>query len=125
MEKELNSNRIKLLLCGRMVINDEALKTLLQIEYDIICLKNFRTILDVVTKHIVKLMIVDITKQKKEQLNMFKEIKAKIPNVIIVAINGRENVHNAAEILSAGATDVFPAPYNRVLLTERVNGLLK
>lgn len=121
----MEAGRLKLLLCGKKVVNDEALKTLLRIKYDIICIKDFRKLMDILFHEVVKLIIFDISKKRNEQLKILIELKEKLPDVIVVAVNGSENVQNAAEILAAGATDVFPKPYDSKLLAERVNGLLK
>jgi len=59
------------------------------------------------------------------QIQFLKQLKFKIPEVILIAINGSENVNSAAELLIAGATDIFPAPYNPALLVERIEGLLR
>ena len=121
----MDAGRLKLLFCGKKVVADETLKTLIQIKYDIICVKNFRKLLDVASRESVKLVIFDMTRQKKQRLQILKQLKEKSPDIIIVAVNGSENVQDAAEILAAGAADVFPSPYDSRLLAERVNGLLK
>jgi len=121
----LDAERLKLLFCGKKVVNDEPLKNLLQIKHDIICVKNFRKLLDVASRESVKLVIFDMTREKKQRLQILKQLKEKLPDIIIVAVNGSENVQNAAEILAAGGMDVFPTPYDSRLLAERVNGLLK
>jgi DNA-binding NtrC family response regulator len=121
----LDAGRIKVLFCGKKVVNDEVLKTLIQIKYDIICVKNFRKLLDVASRESVKLVIFDMTRKKKEQLQILNQLKEKLPDIIIVVVNGSEKVQDAAEILAAGAADVFPSPYDSKLLAERVNGLLR
>ena len=123
--KKLDSKHRKLLLCGENLIDDKTLNSLLKPKYDITCLKDFLKLFEIVTREAASLIIFEITEQREKQLKILKDLKSKLPDVIVLVTNGSDNVHNATEILNAGASDVFPSPYNVKLLADRVDGLLR
>ena len=94
-------------------------------KYNLVCLKNIKRLEGAVIIKNASLIIIELLRNGSAQLEIVKSLKAKLANVAIVVVTGKQDVQVNAEILVAGAADVFPLPYHPELLVERVDGLLK
>ena len=123
--KRLNASRPQLLVCGKYLTGDKRLNRLLTKKYDLYIINQVQDLEKIVTQKTINLILIDVLKNRKKKLKTIKQLKRMIPDILIVVVNSSQNVRTAAEILTSGATDVFPMPYDSELLADRVDGLLK
>lgn len=120
----MHSRRPKILICGKSLVTDDFLLAALQKKYDLVKVENYLKLEDAVINDI-NLTIFESSNKKQKDLQILKYLKKKSSTIILIAIVDDGSVENTAEIFFAGASDVFPKPFDPSLLLQRVEGLLK
>jgi len=118
-------NRLKLLLCGHQIVDDKKLINPLKKKYELYIARNLQNCNKILAGKPISLIVFEFSNERQSQLKMLKLWKTKYANIIVIVVNGKKNVHSVVELFNAGASDVFPMPYNAELLVERVEALLK
>ena len=121
----MEKRRPTLILSGQQLCRDKMLNNLLLKKYNLVCLKDTKRLEAAAIRKGAKIVIVELLRNGITKLEMLKSLKAKLAAVAIVVVTEQQDVQDTAEILMAGASDVFPLPYLPELLAERVDGLLK
>ena len=73
----------------------------------------------------IGVLVLEITADSWSDLNIIKTIKRKFPNIEIILINGNDDQGVLAKAFALGAKDAFPKSYDRELLVERIQALLR
>ena len=109
----MDDDRIKLLLCGQNLSRDRRLSLLLGSKYEVMYVQNLGNIGVILSREKVRLIIFEFSGERKkhlELLKLLKELKSKLPEMIMVVVDGGENVKKNIELLVSGVSDVFPTP---------------
>jgi len=113
-----------IIVCGETIILDNTLINALQ-EFSIVkVLDNYRDLLKLPPQE-EKLIVWELSAVCRKSFNIITSIKKRRPEIKIVIINGGTGTKTAAEILKAGAADIFPQPFDLELLIDRVVALLR
>lgn len=75
--------------------------------------------------HKVDILLFEITTDSKVDLNIIKNIRNKFSMVEIILIDAIGDRNVLARAFASGARDAFPIAYNRALLLERIQALLR
>ena len=121
----MEKRRPTLILSGQQLCRDKMLNNLLLKKYNLVCLKDTKRLEAAAIRKGANLIIIELLRNGTPQLEIVKRLKAKLAEIAIVVVTGNQDVQDNAEILIAGASDVFPLPYHPEFLAERVDGLLK
>lgn len=73
----------------------------------------------------VTIVVLEITPDSSVDLDIIKAIKNKLPKIEIILIDGSDDGKIRARAFALGARDAFPKSYNRELLVERIQALLR
>ena len=121
----MDAKRLKLLLCGKQVSADNRLINSLKVKYDIVYTSDFNHIENILKRDTISLILLELSGDREAKLQILKNIKLKYMKLIFLVINNQKSIQNVVEVFNAGASDVFPMPYNVELLVERTEALLK
>ncbi|MFQ5770506.1 MAG: hypothetical protein ACE5HX_08225 [bacterium] len=88
------------------------------------CLEN-SLIETLLATHKVDILLFEITTDSAVDMNIIKIIRNKFPDIEIILIDGVGNRSVLAQAFALGARDAFPLSYNRALLLERIQALLR
>lgn len=116
--------RPKILICGKNVVRRKTLLAALKKNHQIITIGNYLKF-DFSNIKQINLIIVELSSANSENSEFLRELRLKSPKIIIIAIVDNGNIEHTADFFAAGATDIFPRPFQNSLLIQRIDGLLK
>ncbi len=73
----------------------------------------------------VDILLLEITTESTMNLKIIKTIKRNFPHLKIIVVNGNGNRKALARAFASGAKDAFSKSYDRTLLVERIQALLR
>ena len=113
------------LISGPLISRDEQL--LSEIKQIARVFKNTQNhkIESILKKTRVDILLLELLKNNKSGIDIIKKIKKEFPMIQVVLINGNGNRNVIAEGFNDGIKDAFRMPYNRDLIVERINAILK
>lgn len=114
----------KIILCGEMIASDKLLIQTLKEFSDVDIFINCHDVLALSPRICRELILWEVSGSCKKHLKELSLIKEKYSGIKIIVIIEKANTKGAAEILKAGASDIFPKPFNLDLLVDRVVALL-
>ena len=120
----MNQGKPKIILCGDTINSDKALVQTLKEFSDVEVFNNSRDFLTLSSRTDQELILWEISASGKKQLRELSLIKNKYPDIKIIIIIESTSTKIAAEILKAGASDIFPKPVDHDLLVDRIVALL-
>jgi DNA-binding NtrC family response regulator len=120
----MKQGKTKIILCGKTIVLDKTLIQTLQEFCDVKVFNNCCDLLNLSLKEGEKLILWELSGISKKQLKEITSVKERYSNIKIIVINGGASTKVAAEILKAGASDIFPKPFDNDLLIDRVVALL-
>ena len=120
----MNQGKPKIILCGEKITLDKALVQTLKEFSDVEVFSNSRDLLTLSSRTDQELILWEISASGKKQLKELSLIKDKYPGIKIIVIIESASTKVAAEILKAGASDIFPKPVDHDLLIDRIVALL-
>lgn len=115
----------RIFIYGRDISSNEYVTSTLEAKYNVWRAENQTTLVNFATGHHADLILFEMSKSRKKELNTLKTLKSLLPEVIILVIADKQPTKEVANILKHGATDIFPKPYDPHLLMDRVEALLK
>jgi DNA-binding NtrC family response regulator len=114
----------KIILCGETITLDEALVQRLKEFSDLEVFINCLDLLTLSHRAGQELILWEVSESNIKHLKELSLIKDKYPGIKIIVIIEGVSTKGAAEILKAGASDIFPKPVDHDLLIDRVVALL-
>ncbi len=114
----------RIFIYGRDISSNEYVTSTLEAKYNVWRAENQTTLVNFAGHH-ADLILFEMSKSRKRELNTLKTLKSLLPEVIILVIADKQPTKEVANILKYGATDIFPKPYDPHLLVERVEALLR
>ena len=120
----MNQGKPKIILCGEKITLDKALVQTLKEFSDVEVFSNSCDFLILSSRTDQELILWEISASGKKQLKELSFIKNKYPDIKIIIIIESPSTKIAAEILKAGASDIFPKPVDHDLLIDRIVALL-
>lgn len=120
----MNQGKPKIILCGQTIALDTVLIQTLTEFSQLKVLINCRDLLTLSSGSDQELILWEIPASGKIHLKELSLIKDKYPRLKIVVIIESTSTKVAAEILKAGASDIFPKPVDHDLLVDRIVALL-
>ena len=98
----------------------EALKLILENEYDVIFAENGEAAVRKMKASPVDLVILDIKMPRKDGLQTLKELKRVNPAARVIIATGYKSVDTAQEATRLGAVDYLVKPFDRRVVLETV-----
>ncbi|NIP31795.1 MAG: hypothetical protein GTO02_19990 [Candidatus Dadabacteria bacterium] len=120
----MSQKKPKIILCGETITLDKSLLQALRKFFTVNIFANYFNFLELPLNEGEKLVLWELSRFDQEELNAISSIKKRHADIRIVVINGGAGTKVAAEILKAGASDIFPKPINYELLVDRIFALL-
>jgi DNA-binding response OmpR family regulator len=114
-----------ILIHGEDIASNEYVIKALEAKYRVWRSDDLPNLVNSANGHHPALILLELSKGRKKQLNTLKTLRSLLPEIIILVILDNKSTQEVAEILKHGAMDVFPEPYDPQLLVERVEALLK
>ena len=71
------------------------------------------------------LVVIELSKDWKDDLYAVQSLKLNFPNILIVIVNGGGTQEAVIQSFRSGGVDFFKKPYDKKLLAERVEALIK
>jgi len=121
-EERLKSN---ILLCGVKLAHDKTLLKTLTSKADVTLLLDTGKLEKTVKDRNITLVIVELSGSWQKDLSVIRSLKVKFPDIIIVIVNGGGSQETVIQSFRSGGVDFFKKPYNKKLLAERVEALIK
>jgi len=114
-----------ILLCGGKIARDKMLVKMLLANANVSILRDISQLETTVRKHHIVLIVVELSRSWKKDLAAVHSLKANLPHILIVIVNGGGSQEIVIQSFRSGAIDFFKKPYTKELLAERVNALSK
>lgn len=121
----MNQKKPKIILCGESVVINKELIQALQEFADVKLIINYFDLIKHKMTEDEKLIVWELSKVSRKRLKSIATIKKRQPSIEIVIINGGGGTKIAADILKAGASDIFPKPFDLDLLIDRIGALIR
>lgn len=119
------SNKSTILICDDETGIREALKLILENDYQLFFARHGRDALDQVKAHSPDLVIMDVKMPHLNGLDALPKIRQARPQVRILMVTGYESSDVATEAINRGADDYLTKPFAREKLKEKVQALLR
>lgn len=110
-------------LVGPKVSSDTQLADLLRIRHRITSVARVDELLKNPLLGSVDVLVIECTDQIEACLEFLAPLKRKIPDLIVILVDGGLSQSQLARAFRDGATDYFKVPYDVSLLAERVDRL--
>ena len=120
----MKQGKTKIILCGESIALDKMLIQTLKEFCDVKIIFNSCDLLKLSLEEEQELILWELSGTSKQHLKKIALIKERYSDIKIIVINGGASTKVAAEILKAGASDLFPKPFDHDLLIDRVVALL-
>ncbi len=113
------------LISGSLISRDEQLLSEIKLIAHVYKNAESHKIETILKKTRVDLLLLELLKNNRSGIEIVKKIKKEFPMIQVVLINGNGNRDVIAEGFNDGIKDAFRVPYNRDLIVERINTILK
>ncbi|MBN2010228.1 hypothetical protein JW960_12855 [candidate division KSB1 bacterium] len=120
----MQTRKTKIILYGADA-PDAALKQALQQLFNLKTIDKDVELSNFIARNGGDLILWEILHTEHSEVNSIRLIKLKFPEIKIIIINGGSGTKIAAELLTAGASDIFPRPFDNDLLIDRIIALLR
>ena len=121
----MDQRKPKIIICGLTIALDKILINALQEISNVKVLTNYYELLKLPFIEGEELILWELSEASEKKLEEINTITKQYPDIKIIIINGGGSTKIAAEILKAGASDIFPKPFDHELLVDRVVALLR
>jgi len=121
----VDQRKPKIIICGLTIALDKILINALQEISNVKVLANYYELLKLPFIEGEELILWELSEASEKKLEEINTITKQYPDIKIIIINGGGSTKIAAEILKAGASDIFPKPFDHELLVDRVVALLR
>lgn len=121
----MDQRKPKIIICGLTIALDKILINALQEISNVKVLANYYELLKLPFIEGEELILWELSEASEKKLEEINTITKQYPDIKIIIINGGGSTKIAAEILKAGASDIFPKPFDHELLVDRVVALLR
>ncbi len=113
-----------ILLCGVKIAQDKTLSKILTSKADVSLLRDISQLEKTVRERNISLVVVELSRYWKKDLSAVHSLKASLPHILIVIVNGGGSQETVIQSFRSGGVDFFKKPYNKKLLAERVEALI-
>lgn len=102
--------------CKLLIVDDEerflstTKRILLKNGYDALTAESGTKALEILVKHLIHVVILDVKMPKMDGIETLQEIKKRFPLVEVIMLTGHASVEDAVEGLKSGATDYLMKP---------------
>ena len=120
----MKQGKTKIILCGETIALDKTLIQTLKEFCDVKVFFNCCDLLKLSLEDEQELVLWELSGASEQDLKEIALMKERYSDIKIIVINGGASTKIAAEILKAGASDLFPKPFDHDLLIDRVVALL-
>jgi len=120
----VKQGKTTIVLCGETIVSDRQLTQALQRFFEIKFINDAADLIELPPERGEQLILWELPGIGKNQLEQLRRIRQHHPGIKIIVIEGGASTRVAAEILKAGASDIFPKPFDHELLIDRVVALL-
>ena len=115
----------RILLHGEQILLNQMFLEMLKKIALVIPMKSVENIQEIFSKQSIDLLVFESMETWEQDLKLLQVLKRNYPNLIIILIDGGESPENVIRCFKMGIDDYFKKPVDTVLLTERIEALLK
>ncbi|MES2321955.1 MAG: diguanylate cyclase [Pseudomonadota bacterium] len=112
----------KVLIADDDAINRQVLAELLKPEYTVLLAKNGEQALDLATRHVPDLILLDVVMPDMDGYEVLRRLRAQAhtEDTAVIFISGLDRPEDEAVGLNLGASDYIAKPFNRTVVMARV-----
>ncbi len=115
----------KVLLLGERITRDQVLITQLRRKAELIFSLEITQLEKTIRESYIDLVVLEYSDDWEEDLRAIEAIKARLPNLPFIIVDGNASNEIVIRSFRAGLEDYFKKPYDPMLLAERVEALVK